>query len=176
MRQDHVDGVTIAEEPDTYTYRVLLGRLALQYRLPAICYFTDSVEAGALMSYGFDLKAEARRIAAQIVEVLNGGNTAEMPSIQETHFPLVINLKAAKELGLEIPARLVEIKLGRAFVYEARCVRSASAGQCQYPRCRLSIITTARDSWEIECPEDHAQILQTLDHNEHGPSPKISQV
>jgi ABC transporter substrate binding protein len=81
----------IAGEPDTYTYRVLLGRLALQYRLPAICYFTDSVEAGALMSYGFGLKAEARRIAAQIVEVLNGGNPAEMPFIQETHFPLVIS-------------------------------------------------------------------------------------
>jgi putative tryptophan/tyrosine transport system substrate-binding protein len=59
------------------------------------------------MSYAFDLKAGSRRLAAQIVEVLNGGNPAEMPYFLETHWDLVINLKAAKELGLEIPAGLV---------------------------------------------------------------------
>jgi putative tryptophan/tyrosine transport system substrate-binding protein len=58
------------------------------------------------MSYTFDLKAADRRIAAQIVEILNGGRPAEMPFFQETHFELVINLKAAKELGLEIPERV----------------------------------------------------------------------
>jgi putative ABC transport system substrate-binding protein len=59
------------------------------------------------MSYAQDLKGRARRLAAQIVEILNGGNPAEMPFFQETHWDLVINLKAAKELGLEIPAGLV---------------------------------------------------------------------
>ena len=44
---------------------------------------------------------------AQIVEILNGGNPAEMPCFQESHWELVINIKAAKELGLEIPAGLV---------------------------------------------------------------------
>ena len=48
-----------------------------------------------------------RRLAAQIVEILNGGSPAEMPYFQETHWELVINLKAAKELGLEIPAGLI---------------------------------------------------------------------
>ena len=67
----------------------------------------DSVEAGALTSYAFDLKAGDRRIAAQIVEILNGGKPAEMPFFQEIRWELVINLKAAKELGLEIPAGLV---------------------------------------------------------------------
>jgi putative ABC transport system substrate-binding protein len=58
------------------------------------------------MSYTFN---HNRRIDAlpQIVEILNGGNPAEMPYFQETHWELVINLKAAKELGLEIPARLI---------------------------------------------------------------------
>jgi ABC-type uncharacterized transport system substrate-binding protein len=59
------------------------------------------------MSYAFDLKAADRRIAAQIVEILNGGNPAEMPYFLEKHWELAINLKAAKELGLEIPAGLV---------------------------------------------------------------------
>jgi putative ABC transport system substrate-binding protein len=107
MQRDHVDGVLISAEPETYIHRVLLGQLAQQYRLPAMCYFIDSVTAGALMSYSFDLKAGARRLAAQVVEILNGGNPAEMPFFQETHFELVINLKAAKELGLEIPASLL---------------------------------------------------------------------
>jgi putative ABC transport system substrate-binding protein len=107
MQRDHVDGVLIDPGAESYTHRYLLGRLAQQYRLPATTYFTDTTEAGALMSYAFDLKAGARRIAAQIVEVLNGGNPAEMPYFLETHWELVINLKAAKELGLEIPAGLV---------------------------------------------------------------------
>ena len=108
MQRDHVDGVYIASEnSENYTHRVLLGQLAKQYRLPAICWYSDSVRAGALMSHGFDLKSGARRLAAQIVEILNGGKPADMPYFQETHFELVINLKTAKELGLEIPAQLV---------------------------------------------------------------------
>jgi putative ABC transport system substrate-binding protein len=85
----------------------MLGRLAQEYRLPAIGLYGDLAEAGALMCYAIDQKAGNRRVAAQIVDVLNGGNPAEMPYFQETHWDLVINLKAAKELGLEIPAGLV---------------------------------------------------------------------
>jgi putative ABC transport system substrate-binding protein len=107
MQRDHVDGVFIDPSPDSFTYRHLLGQLAQQYRLPIQTYSTDTTEAGALMSYAFDLKAGARRIAAQIVEILNGGNPAEMPYFMETHWELVLNLKAAKELGLEIPAGLI---------------------------------------------------------------------
>jgi putative ABC transport system substrate-binding protein len=109
MHRDRVDGVIISADLENYTHRVLLGRLVQQYRLPAICYYTDSVDAGALMSYAHDIKSGMRRIAAQIVEILNGGRPAEMPYFRETHFELVINLKAAKELGLEIPAGLVAI-------------------------------------------------------------------
>jgi putative ABC transport system substrate-binding protein len=108
MQRDHVDGVVISSDSPHYTHRVLLGRLAQQYRLPAICWFSDSVKAGALMSYAaFNLDGEARRLAAQVVEILNGGNPAEIPFFQENHFKLVINLKAAKELGLQIPASLL---------------------------------------------------------------------
>lgn len=59
------------------------------------------------MSYTFDHKPADRRLAAQIVEILNGRNPAEMPYFQETHWDLLINPKAAKELGLEIPAGLI---------------------------------------------------------------------
>jgi len=107
MQRDHVDGVVLSSETESYTHRRLLGRLAQEYSIPAICWFSDSVEAGALMAYAFDLKRGSFRVATQIVEILNGGNPAEMPFFQETHWDLVINLKAAKELGLEIPPGLV---------------------------------------------------------------------
>jgi putative ABC transport system substrate-binding protein len=107
MQRDHVDGVWINPTAENYTYRVLLGRLAQEYRIPAISALGDTAEAGALMAYAIDLKVEGRHIAEQIVEILNGGSPAEMPVFQESHWELVINLKAAKELGLEIPAGLV---------------------------------------------------------------------
>ena len=107
MQRDHADAVIIGATGENYTYRHLLGQLARQYRLPAFSSYAETVETGALMSYAFDLKAAARRLAAQIVEILNGGKPAEMPFFQETHWELVINLKAAKELGLDIPEGLV---------------------------------------------------------------------
>src|SRR5215813_13101833 len=58
------------------------------------------LKEGALMSYGFDLTRGARRLAAQIVEILNGGKPAQMPFFQETYFALVINLKTARELAI----------------------------------------------------------------------------
>jgi putative ABC transport system substrate-binding protein len=107
MQRDHVDGVLISPGLEAYTHRHLLGRLAQQYHLPAFAFYTETVESGALMSYAFDHKAADRRLAAQIVEIFKGGSPAEMPYFQETHWELVINLKAAKELGLEIPAWLI---------------------------------------------------------------------
>jgi putative ABC transport system substrate-binding protein len=107
MQRDHVDGVVISNEAEHYTNGRLLGRLVREYRIPALSLFDVSVEAGALMCYTEDDKAGARRLAAQIVEILNGGNPAEMPFFQETHYKLIINLKAAKELGLEIPLGLL---------------------------------------------------------------------
>jgi putative tryptophan/tyrosine transport system substrate-binding protein len=107
MRRDRVDGVFIDGSIESYAHRYLLGRLAQQYRLPASCNYPDTVEAGALMAYAFDIKASARRLSAQIVEILNGANPAEMPYFLQTRWELVINLKAAKELGLEIPAGLI---------------------------------------------------------------------
>ena len=107
MQRDHVDGVLLSPGLEAYTHRHLLGRLAQQYHLPAFAGYIETVESGALMSYTFDHKPADRRLAAQIVEILNGGNPAEMPYFQETHWELLVNLKAAKELGLEIPAGLI---------------------------------------------------------------------
>ena len=59
------------------------------------------------MAYVYDIKAVLRRQVAQIVQVLRGANPGDMPYVQAERFELVVNLKAAKELGLELPPGLV---------------------------------------------------------------------
>ena len=97
MQRDHVDGVLLGPELEHYNHA--LGQLA-QQPSSRLRLLSKTVESGALMSYAWDHKAADRRLAAQIVEILNGGNPADA---QETHWEFVINLKAAKELGLECP-------------------------------------------------------------------------
>jgi putative tryptophan/tyrosine transport system substrate-binding protein len=107
IQRDQVDGIMISDETENYPYRLLLVQLVAQIRLPAIYSNREQAEAGGLMSYSWDLKASTRRMAVQAAEILNGGNPAEMPYFQEARYELVINLKTAKTLGLEIPAGLV---------------------------------------------------------------------
>src|SRR5207245_130156 len=85
----------------------LLVQLVRELRLPAIFPYRDFAEAGGLMSYSSDLRDVLLRLAGQIVEVLRGANPGDIPYSQAVRFDLVVNLKTAKELGIEIPAELV---------------------------------------------------------------------
>lgn len=107
LQRDHVDGIVFSEDGEHYGYRFLLVKLVQQIGVPAIYTFSDQAEAGGLMSYSWDIKSAVRRNAMQAAEILNGGNPAEMPYVQEARFELVINLKTAKALGIEIPVGLV---------------------------------------------------------------------
>jgi putative ABC transport system substrate-binding protein len=107
LLRDQVDGIVFAEEVETYTYRFLIVQLVEQLHVPAIYVYRDQTEVGGLMSYSYDIKGAVRTQAKQIVEILRGANPSEMPYEQATRFELVINLKTAKVLGLDIPAGLV---------------------------------------------------------------------
>ena len=72
--------------------------------MPVIYPFRGFVDMGGLMSYGVDLDDQWRRTADYVDRIIKGANPAEMPIQQPTKFDLVINLKAAKSIGLEIPA------------------------------------------------------------------------
>jgi putative tryptophan/tyrosine transport system substrate-binding protein len=80
-----------------------MAELAISAQLPVVYGFREHVEAGGLMSYGVNLRAAFRRAAAYVDKILKGAKPADLPFEQPTKFELVINLKAAKALGLTIP-------------------------------------------------------------------------
>jgi putative ABC transport system substrate-binding protein len=83
--------------------RIQIADLAVKNRLPAIYYDPQFVEAGGLMTYGVNFTDLDRRAAMYVDKILKGAKPAGLPVEQPTKFELVINLKAAKQIGLSIP-------------------------------------------------------------------------
>jgi putative ABC transport system substrate-binding protein len=84
-------------------------RLALQYRLPAIYPGARFVRDGGLMSYGPNQRDVSRQVASYVDRILHGAKPGDLPMQFPTKFELVINLKTAKAIGLEIPATLLAL-------------------------------------------------------------------
>jgi putative ABC transport system substrate-binding protein len=87
--------------------RARLAELALKHRLPTMFGTKENVEAGGLMSYGADRNDLIRRAAVYIDKILKGTKPADLPVEQASKYQLVINLKTAKALSLEIPPTLL---------------------------------------------------------------------
>ena len=87
--------------------RKRIVQLAGKYRLPAIYPTKDYVDEGGLMSYGMDFTDHYRRAAIYVDKILKGAKPADLPVQQATKFEFVINLKAAKQIGLTIPNRVL---------------------------------------------------------------------
>jgi putative tryptophan/tyrosine transport system substrate-binding protein len=107
MTRERVGGFLSVGSPLTQSYRVPLAKLALKHRLPGIFAIKEYVEAGGLMSYGADLNDLNRRAAVYIAKILKGAKPADLPVEQASKYQLVINLKTAKALGLDIPATVL---------------------------------------------------------------------
>jgi len=110
MEQGRADAFMVSEEPENITNRETIVELAAKGRIPAIYPHREFVEVGGLMAYSIDLVDTFRRVADLIDKIIKGANPGDIPFYQPTKFALVINLKTAKALGLEMPAML----LGRA--------------------------------------------------------------
>jgi putative ABC transport system substrate-binding protein len=94
--------------PDTFTttHRVEIISLAARYRLPAVYPYRFFAELGGLLSYGNDPVDNFRRAATYVDRILKGAKPSELPVQTPVKFELVINLKTAKALGLNVPSHL----------------------------------------------------------------------
>lgn len=90
-----------------YAHRTELVGLAAQFRLPAIYETREFVQIGGLFSYGVDFAEVYRKAGERTAQILKGARPADLPVEQPTKFELVLNLKTAKTLGLEIPPLLL---------------------------------------------------------------------
>ncbi len=107
-KQKRVDGIMTMSTRAFFAERNRIIELAGKYRLPAIYFQKEFVDEGGLMSYGADFADLYRRAAVYVDKILKGAKPADLPVQQATKFEFVINLKAAKQIGLTIPVRLLE--------------------------------------------------------------------
>jgi putative ABC transport system substrate-binding protein len=100
---ERADALVVSDAAENFIHRRLIVELAEKARLPAIYPDRTFAEAGGLLSYGPDFTDLFRRAANKVVQILKGAKPEEIPFEQPTKFELVINLKAAKAIGLDIP-------------------------------------------------------------------------
>jgi ABC-type uncharacterized transport system substrate-binding protein len=100
-------GLIILPSPNTLVHRRAIMALAARHRLPAIYPYGFFAREGGLLSYGIVPADNFRRAAAYVDRILKGANPGELPVQVPTKFELVLNLKTAKSLSLEIPPKLL---------------------------------------------------------------------
>jgi putative tryptophan/tyrosine transport system substrate-binding protein len=107
VRQQGATALIVSGDAIFFDQRAQIAELAMRYRLPTSCAFRDQAAAGCLMSYGANISDTHREAGNYVGRVLKGENPADLPVLQPTKFELVINLKTAKALGLDIPASVL---------------------------------------------------------------------
>ena len=108
FRAEGAEAIDILASPLLNGLRKDLGRLSLDYRLPAICQFREAVEVGCLASYGVRLSDALAMTAALTEKMLKGGQPGDTPAEQPTRFELVINHHVARSIGIEISPAILD--------------------------------------------------------------------
>ena len=106
-KRKRVDAITPTSNPSAFAERKPIVELAAKHRLPAIYPTREFVDEGGLMSYGIDYPDQYRRAAYFVDKILKGSKPADLPAELPTKFEFIINLKAAKQIGLTIPPNVL---------------------------------------------------------------------
>ena len=107
LARHKVDALLINTDPFLLGQREQIAQLAARHNIPAIYFLRDFVDAGGLMSYGPKVANSYRQAGIYVGRILKGEKAGELPVVQPTKFDLVINLRTARTLGLEIPTSLL---------------------------------------------------------------------
>ena len=107
MRRERADGFLVPPSPLTNSRPTPLAELGLKYRLPGMFGNKDNVTAGGLMSYGADFNYMYRHAAIYIDKILKGEKPSDLPVEQASKYDLVLNLKTARALDLDLPPTLL---------------------------------------------------------------------
>jgi putative tryptophan/tyrosine transport system substrate-binding protein len=107
MGRGRLEGFVVYGNPVFYSLRQSIVELAAKKRLAALYDVRDFVESGGLMSYGASYDDLSRRSAIYVDKLLKGAKPADLPVEQPKKFEFIINLKAAKQIGLTIPPKLL---------------------------------------------------------------------
>jgi putative tryptophan/tyrosine transport system substrate-binding protein len=107
LPQLRADGLVIGTDPFFNSQRKQFADMAIKYRIPTIFQFREFAAAGGLMAYGGSGEGDFRQAGVYSGRILKGEKPADLPVQQETKAELVINLKTAKTLGLEVPQSLL---------------------------------------------------------------------
>jgi putative ABC transport system substrate-binding protein len=108
FRAEGAEAIDILASPLLNGLRKELGRLSLDYRLPAICQFREAVEAGCLASYGIRLSDAFVMTAALTDKMLKGAAPGDTPAEQPTRVELVISQHVARAIGIDVPAAILD--------------------------------------------------------------------
>jgi putative ABC transport system substrate-binding protein len=107
MMKERIQAFVISGDAVLFNYRGQIAEMAMRNRLPAASSFKEFAEAGLLLAYGAEAQDLFRRSAVFVDKILKGAKPADLPVEQPTKFELVVNLKTAKALGIDIPPTML---------------------------------------------------------------------